>query len=449
MFLIYALDLILTEDNIKAGLMAQGLQEAKTLKERLERAYDNLPEGLLDFLCIKNTVRNNSEFALNNDSKIYVATSFRSGTLQFLHISEFGKISAKNPEKAKETKTGSLQAIRGGLPVIVESTAEGRHNAFYELWSMAEDNRHKSVLAPKDYLPVFLSCWDDPDCRINIPQSINREAEEYFEESCMEYEKFFGVPKVLDKEQKWWWVAQFREFGGDWDMINQEYPPAPIYAFNATKDGTYYARLFRTEVVAKGRVVEELYEEALPVNVAIDLGINDTMVLVFYQLHNSEIRVIDEYHNSGEGILHYVEVMRSKGYRYSSVYLPHDAVVKELGTGKSRFAIFREMGVPVRLLPRTKSVVNDIELVRKAIPYMYFDARNTKYLQLAMENYTKEWDDRLGVFKDKPLHNEFSHPADAIRYMVVACYHRIKPKGMAEKGRTTSLSKNVVDGLAF
>ncbi|RUM74140.1 MAG: hypothetical protein DSZ10_02150, partial [Sulfurovum sp.] len=77
--------------------MAQGLDEAATLKERLERAYDNLPEELLNFLGVKNTVRNTKEFALSNDSKIYIATSFRSGTLQFLHISEFGKISAKNP----------------------------------------------------------------------------------------------------------------------------------------------------------------------------------------------------------------------------------------------------------------------------------------------------------------------------------------------------------------
>ena len=140
--------------------------------------------------------------------------------------------------------------------------------------------------------------------------------------------------------------------------------------------------------------------------------------------------------------------MKEKPYKYRAVYLPHDAVVKELGTGKSRFSIFKSMGVPVRLLVRTRSVPNDIELVRKAIPYMWFDEKNTKYLRLCMENYSKEWDDRLGVFKDKPLHDEWSHPADAIRYMVVAIYHRIKPKGRP----TTAVKKcttNVVDGMAM
>ena len=448
-FLIYALDLILTEDNMKAGLMAQGLQEAKTLKERLERAYDNIPEQLLEFLGVKNIVRNNSEFSLNNDSKVYIATSFRSGTLQMLHISEFGKISAKNPEKAKETRTGSMQAIRGGLPVIVESTAEGRHNAFFELWEAATG--HTGNMAPKDYMPVFLSCWDDPDCEINVPQIIDREAEEFFEESCAEYEKFFGRPKILKKQQKWWWVAQFREFGQDWDMINQEYPPAPIYAFNATKDGTYWAKLYNKEVVLGGHIVPDLYEPTLPVDVAVDLGLNDMMVLVFYQIYANELRVIDEYHNNGEGILHYVNKMKEKGYKYRSVWLPHDAVVRELGTGKSRYSIFRELGVPARLLPRTKSVQNDIELVRKAIPHIWLDEKNTGYIQQAFTSYSKDWDDRLEVFKDKPLHNEWSHPADAIRYMVVAAYRHIRPKGSAvNRGLVTKAkTTNVVDGVAL
>jgi hypothetical protein len=448
-WLLFFFDSILVEDNMKFGLMAQGLKEAKTLKERVQRAWKHLPGGLVEFLGIKTEKVNTDEFSLSNDSKIYIATSFRSGTLQGLHISEFGKISAKTPEKAKETKTGSMQTIRGGLPVIIESTAEGRHNMFYDEWMKAIS--HTGNLSPKDFQPVFLSWVDDPDCRIEVPQVVDREAEDYFKDLVVEYELYFKRPLLLSDEQKWWWVAQLREFNGSREMMGQEYPGFPEEAFAATKDGTYWAKLFRTEVVARGRVVPELYDSALPVDVAIDLGMNDMMVLVFFQTYANELRVIDEYHNSGEGIAHYVMKLKEKPYRYRSVYLPHDAVVKELGTGRSRYAIFREMGVPVRLLPRTKSVVNDIELVRKAIPYMYFDEKKTKYLMLGMENYTKEWDDRLGVFKDKPLHNEWSHPADAIRYMVMATYHKIKPKGSAISHGVVKKRKstNVIDGLAL
>jgi len=446
-WLIYALDYTITEDNIKAGLMSQGLQESKTLKERLERAYDHIPPSLLEFIGVSNTVRNSTEFSLDNDSKTYVATSFRSGTLQFMHISEFGKISAKSPEKAKETRTGSMQAIKGGLPVIIESTAEGRSNMFYDMWTQADS--HTGNLAPKDLKTVFLSWVNDPDCSISVPQLLNKEADDYFDLLSVEYSNYFGVPLVLRDEQKWWWVSQLREFSFNMEMMGQEYPGWPEEAFAATKDGTYWAKLYRGEVLAKGQVRDELYEPALPVDVAIDLGMNDTMVLVFFQMHGTELRVIDEYHNSGEGILHYVNVMKSLPYRYRTVYLPHDAVVKELGTGKSRLSIFRDLGVPARLLVRTKSVVNDIELVRKAIPYMWFDERNTKYLRSCMENYSREWDDRLGVFKDKPLHDTWSHPADAIRYMVVAVYHKFKPRGRPKKLGDRERTTNIVDGMAL
>ena len=446
-FLIYALDLSLVNDNTKAGLMSQGLQESKTLKERLERAYDNFPEELLDFLDVQNTVRNSGEFAMNNDSKVYVATSFRSGTLQFLHISEFGKISAKHPEKAKETKSGSMQAIRGGLPVVIESTAEGRGNMFYTMWVQADS--HVGNLAPKDFKTCFLSWVNDPDCAISVPQIIDSEAENYFDLLTVEYTNYFGVAPILTDEKKWWWVSQLREFNGDMDLMGQEYPGWPEEAFAATKDGTYYAKLFRKEVVARGQIVDDIYESKLPVDVAIDLGMNDMMVLVFFQTYNNEIRIIDEYHNSGEGIAHYVAKLKEKPYKYRMVYLPHDANVKELGTGKSREAIFRGMGVPVRRLPKTRSVANDIELVRKAIPYMWLDEKKATYIKLAMENYTKEWDDRLGVFKDKPFHDEFSHAADAVRYMVIAAWHKIKPRGMARDGGTRRKVTNVVDGLAI
>ena len=448
-WLLFFFDSILIEDNMKFGLMAQGLKEAKTLKERIVRAWEHLPEQLTDFLGVSATKQNTDEFSLSNDSKVYISTSFRSGTLQGLHISEFGKISAKTPEKAKETKTGSMQAIRGGLPVIIESTAEGRHNMFYDEWIKAVG--HTGNLSPKDFQPVFLSWVDDPDCRISVPQKIDKEAEDYFEELAVEYKLYFGRELVLSREQRWWWVSQLREFNGEREMMGQEYPGWPEEAFAATKDGTYWAKLFRNEVEAKGQIVPDLYEPSLPVDVAIDLGMNDMMVLIFFQTYANELRVIDEYHNSGEGILHYVSKMKEKPYKYRAVWLPHDAVVKELGTGKSRYSIFRELGVPARLLPRTKSVNNDIELVRKAIPFMWLDERNCTYLKNAFENYTKEWDDRLGAFKDKPFHNEWSHPADAIRYMVMAAYRHIKPKGSAKnRGLVTTKKKsNVVDGVAM
>ena len=443
-WLLYALDEILTRDNFKAGLMAQGLDEASQLKERIERAWDNLPSLLVDFLGLKCITRNTKEFALNNDSKIYIATSFRSGTLQFLHISEFAKISVKYPERAKETISGSMQAIRGGLPIILESTSEGPTGKFFEMWKSAE--RHDGALSPKDFTTVFLPWMSDPDCRINVRQRITKEAEEYFERLINEYYEWKGERLELEKEQKWWWIAQMREFDEDMDMMSKEYPGTPTEMFHSVKDGSYYGRLYRKYVIGKNRLQQDIYEPTLPVDVAIDLGMNDQLVMVFYQLVGPELHIIDEYVNSGEGLEHYVGVMRAKGYSIRAVYVPHDANVRELGTGKSRAQILRELGVPARILVRTKSVLDDIELVRKALPYMWFNKDSTTYLQACMEGYSKEWDERLGVFKDRPRHDDFSHGADALRYMVKSLEWRLNNN---VKGARMKFRSNVVDGIAL
>jgi len=452
-WLIFFFDDALVKDTHKFGLMAQGLKEAKNLKERVILAWQNYPEELKELFQLKVVKQNSDEFTLNNGSKIQIATSFRSGTLQGLHISEYGKIANKYPEKARETKTGSMQAIKHGLPVIIESTAEGSKNDFAKMWQAAVLLKEEGAkLSGKDFRPVFLSWVDDPTCWSDVPQTLTKEAIEYFEKLKIEYEKWYGKKPKLHMQQLWWWMSQFREFNYDWGLMGQEYPGYPDEAFAATKDGSYYAKLYREHIVAKKRLVENLYDEHLPVYVAMDLGMNDTMVLVFFQVWNGELRIIDEYHNSGEGLEHYVNVMKAKPYRISKVYVPHDAKVKELGTGKSRYDVLRSLGVPAKVLPKTKSVINDIELVRQAIPYMWFDRDNTTYLQQAMLNYSKQWDDKLGIWKDKPLHDEWSNPADAIRYMVISQWNRLKVENKKENKNTykeRQKSSNVADGLAL
>ena len=46
--------------------------------------------------------------------------------------------------------------------------------------------------------------------------------------------------------------------------------------------------------------------------------------------------MIDYYEHSGEGIPHYVGVLKEKHYIYGEHWAPHDIQVRELGTGKSR-----------------------------------------------------------------------------------------------------------------
>ena len=74
----------------------------------------------------------------SNGSSIRVGMSLRSSTFQFLHISEFGKICAKYPDKATEIITGSLNTLAAGQYAFIESTSEGREGPFYEMCKQAQ-----------------------------------------------------------------------------------------------------------------------------------------------------------------------------------------------------------------------------------------------------------------------------------------------------------------------
>jgi len=426
MWLLSYIDDALTMENMFIGLMSQGKAESKTLFERVTTALEGLPGKVVEFLDVF-VVKDNSEaISFTNKSMMYIQTSFRSGTLQRLHISEMGKIAAKYPEKARETKAGSLQAIAPGNTVVIESTAEGRKNMFYQMWYDAEGFIGQRT--PLDFLPVFLSWVHDPDCVINIPQEMTPTGEEYFIKCERGVQKMIKDPTfTLRDDQKWWWLAKYRELAepDGSNLIFQEYPATPEEAFAAVRDGAYYARLYKEHIADGDRERPGLYDPALPVFAACDLGRNDMWVTIYFQVfHNLkgdlEFRIIGEYHNFGADIAHYVNEARSRPYKIHKWFLPHDAAVTDLSADKSREDIFRLNGCKTKVLKRATSRENDIEVVRRAIPNMYIDPVAASYIVDAFYNYSKKWSETLGAWSNEHLHDEWSNPADAIRYMVMS-----------------------------
>ena len=92
--------------------------------DNVKFAYDNLSEDLKSVMPLSKDSASELLFTHNNSS-IRVGTSMRSGTLQYLHISEFGKICAKYPDKAEEVITGSIPAVPANGVIFIESSAEG------------------------------------------------------------------------------------------------------------------------------------------------------------------------------------------------------------------------------------------------------------------------------------------------------------------------------------
>ena len=460
LYLIKGLDDILTRSAFEAGLQANGLEEAKSLKSRADLAYNSMPSWFNASLSIERDTSNKQELSFSNESKLRVATSFRSATLNSLHVSELGKIAETDPKKIEELRTGTMQAIKVGNQITFESTAMGEDNYFHELWEQSVESRDK--MGPTDFNPVFLSLWDDNDCRVpgatldqigeladETPQEIidyllgyrDRYKEEmgkdlaFEEESPEHYERFL------------FWLQKVKEFGYDMSKMNQEYPDVPSAAFAASKDSSYYSSLLNQMVKSKGHIKQGVYDSYLDVYAAMDLGMNDTMVIIWFQVQSREIRIIDAYGNSGEALGHYANVLR----RYKNLkrlYLPHDANVRDLSAGESRVKMFRDLGITnITVLPKTNSVQDDIELVRSMIPIMWFEKSKTATLYKKLTKYQKKWDEVNEVFKNEPLHNEASNWADALRYMVVAIHKYMRAMETGRKPK--KMKSNVVDGLAL
>lgn len=422
-WLVSYFDDALFEPHLNIGMMAQGIDEASTLLERSKFLWDNLPPAVKEIMDVRLDKDNSKEFTFSNQSSIFIRTSFRSTTLQRLHVSEMGKIANNYPQRAKEVKTGTLQALAKGNTGIIESTAEGM-NMFKEMWDAAELAKHSGHMSAKDFYPVFLSWLDDPDCLETVDQAEDKEARDYF----LDLERKVG--RKLSKQQRNFWIVQRRELGGD---IYQEYPATAEEAFTASRDGTFWNRQFQELVVRRDRVEEGLWDPNLTVDVYIDIGIDDYGVLLFKQWDGrlGEYRIIDEYWNQNFDMAHYMDVAMERGYTIKKMAFPHDVNAREYaggntgkgGRARTRLDIAREKAKKEKwscqVTTVTKSsIVDGIECVRRVLPKLRIDSR-CEYLIKCFQRYTKEWDMKLNAWKQTEVHDEYSHGAAAIRYMAV------------------------------
>ena len=208
-------------------------------------------------------------------------------------------------------------------------------------------------------------------------------------------------------------------------MVQQEY----YCSFDAPVEGAYYGEQMNKANTDK-RITRVPYEPLLPVHTAWDLGVGDSTAIWFFQLHKEEIRIIDYYEQSGEGIPHYAKILKEKDYSYGRHYAPHDIEVRDFGSGRSRRMIARDHGINFQVIKR-QDVDDGIEAVRSILPRCYFDENKCETGIECLKQYCKEWDDKAQVWKNIPKHDWSSHGADAFRYLALS----IKKAGNINKNK--------------
>ncbi len=427
---IFALDAALFNSNFSAGIIAHNLDDAKEIfRTKVKFPYDNLPESIRK--ARPASQEQAGMLVFDNNSKISVSTSFRSGTLNLLHVSELGKIAAKYPDRAREIKSGALEAVPMDGIASYESTAEGACGYFYDVCKEAQDHAASgNKLTPLDFKFHFFPWWIDDEYEMD-PEGvvITAELEKYF----TEIEANTGAS--LSPRKRAWYAVKSKNLGDD---MLREYPSTPEEAFRASVQGAYYSAQF-SRVRAEKRIVNIPIEDGIPVNTAWDLGMDDYTAIVFYQNVGREIRFIDYYENNGEGLSHYKRVLEERGYLYGNHYFPHDIKVRELsGDGKSRKESLEAMGIRVTIAPNL-AVSDGIEASRKLLSMCWFDEKRCATLVSRLESYRKSWNDKLGVFMEQPVHDEASHTADAFRYAAIThefdTPHGYLPPGQKHKSR--------------
>ena len=187
-------------------------------------------------------------------------------------------------------------------------------------------------------------------------------------------------------------------------------------SFDSAALGSIYAKGL-TKADEDGRITKVPYQTDIKVNTFWDLGMQDKTAIWFVQIKGSAFHIIDYYENSGESLEFYASVLDEKKYLYDTHYLPHDANVRELGTGVSRVETAQSLGMRTSIVPKL-SIDDGINAVRMLLSRCWFDHEKCKDGLDALRQYRWAVSDK-GEVKNRPEHSWCSHAADAFRYFAV------------------------------
>ena len=198
-----------------------------------------------------------------------------------------------------------------------------------------------------------------------------------------------------------------------------------------TVDGAIFAKEMQ-QAEKEGRICRVAYDATKPVHAVFDLGWSDSTAIWFLQFVGMETRLIRYIEDSQKTISYYLATMQTFGYVYDTIWLPHDAENKTLAAaGRTIDDIVRAAGYKTRIMPRVP-VLDSINAARTIFPTCYFDREHTADGLACLRHYRYEVDPDTGQFSRNPLHDHYSHGADAFRYIALMIKEPVKPKKSAQ-----------------
>lgn len=423
-------------DNVKAGVITLTLPDAFDLfRTKILGPWESLPDAVR--AANPPIAQNKSELLFANGSKISVDTNFRGGTLQYLHISEFGPIAQKRPDIAAEIIRGAFNAVAPGQYIFVESTAAGKGGSYHEYVQLAQQTRDaRRRLTRMDWRLHFFPWWMKPTNRlpedewplIQIPSNFRR----YFDGVEQE------MKVTLDPGQRAWYYVKWKQPNVGDDGMWQEHPSTEAEPFQVAAAGSYFAAEMAL-LRQRGQIGRFQAIPGVPVNTFWDWGLNDSTFILFHQRVHGWDRFSLSYENNGEALAHYAQFMRDTGYPvFGRHFFPHD--MGHDRPGLTQILTLEEManqvGIkPSTIIPRVDDKRISIAKARELLPTCCFDAEDASGVIDCLDNYSKEWNDLQGVWRDKPKGSPWNHGADAFQTYAMA-FDLLRGLGPTEKPKT-------------
>lgn len=406
---LYLLDECIWNSNLSAGIVSYSMEHAQHIFKRIiGYALDHLPS----WLHVEVLNRSAREITFKNGSVLRVDTTLRGGAYQLVLVSEFGKTCARNPQKAEEVITGTLQTVPRDGRIIIESTGEGSDGFFAEMISKAalQGNDNLSSL---DYKLFFFPWFSDKSYALDHKVLLDIEITDYFKKIEKECNVTFSY------DQKYWYAQQRVILA---EKIKQEFPSTISEAFLSSSDAYYFALGIDAAYSSNRCLQSSPYDHTSPVYVAMDIGVNDLTVMIFFQVCHGEIRIIDYYADSNKGVDFYCRYMQQdKPYLYSTIFLPHDSskrdgIVVENTYEREFKKLFSHTQVKIMVLKRTDKQIQ-ISNAKIMINRCVFNMNRVKSLLDMMGKYRKKWSEQYGKYLDEPFHGVESNYADAFQYL--------------------------------
>ena len=207
-----------------------------------------------------------------------------------------------------------------------------------------------------------------------------------------------------------------------------------------TVDGAIFAKEMQLAEL-DGRITKVNYDATKPVHAIFDLGWSDATAIWFLQFVGMETRLIRYIEGNQQTMSDYLAKMQTFGYMYDTLWLPHDAENKTLaGNGRSIEEIVRNAGYKTKIIPRTP-IMDSINAARTIFVNCWFDRENCHEGLQCLRHYRYDVDPDTKQFSKTPLHDNYSHGADAFRYiglMVNEPRQARKPRANANYGSDLS-----------